>query len=61
MDKTIEDFKEKLEYALTQAQPPWHMEYPYFYETLRFNHVVEEISKLDLLPDGAYKRLIVKD
>lgn len=60
--KIMDDFKEKLEYALTQARP-FHTvrRYPYDDgEATAFNGVIEEIVKLDLLPKGAYERLLIK-
>jgi hypothetical protein len=58
---SIDEFKEKLEYALNQAAPTTGLEWPYSFEIDRFNHVLEEISKLDLLPRGAYSRLHISN
>lgn len=54
-----DDFKEKLEYALTQAQIYFSFKKHAYVEGVedQFNNVVEECSKLGLLPTGAYQRL----
>lgn len=59
--------KDALEYALTQARPKVEQlssgEYADWAEARAaetFNNVVEEISKLNLLPSGAFERLIFK-
>lgn len=57
----IDEFKEKLEYSLAQSAPVAGLEWPYNCEITRFNHVLDEISKLGLLPYGAYQRLHVKE
>ena len=59
----MSEYQEKLEYALTQAQldltgirsTDYGMGIKH-----QFNNVVEECSKLNLLPKGAFERLYIK-